>query len=259
MYLLDLPREILILILDYLESLQDLHALTLTCRAFSNIPSLINNELLVRLAFSPHTGLQPYPHLLLAVKARRVADWAVQDDSHREELFRVIKGGTEKVLHLGLRISPLTLDDLRHIHSARLNVLILLSVELDPRYGPKSGGLICSNLVLALTNFWIYCELFHHSVSVGYRPSAVKPLSITTRRAWVMYCIPDGNCHSAFHDQFEQLDLWTILPGLQNEILKIIARTMIAVNKQTVMDHQLCLPHWPIGSHSAEYPLSFSK
>ncbi|KAG9028797.1 hypothetical protein FRB95_006077 [Tulasnella sp. JGI-2019a] len=50
MRLLDLPPEILIILPSHLESLQDLHALTLTCRAFSNIPTLISNDLLVRLA-----------------------------------------------------------------------------------------------------------------------------------------------------------------------------------------------------------------
>ncbi|KAG9014110.1 hypothetical protein FRB94_014202 [Tulasnella sp. JGI-2019a] len=46
MRLLDLPPEILIILPSHLESLQDLHALTLTCRAFSNIPTLISNDLL---------------------------------------------------------------------------------------------------------------------------------------------------------------------------------------------------------------------
>ncbi|KAG9023058.1 hypothetical protein FRB95_013746, partial [Tulasnella sp. JGI-2019a] len=212
MHLLDLPPELLILLPIHLESLQDLHALTLTCRAFSNIPTLISNDLLVRLASSPHTGLQPYPHLLLATKARNLADWAVQDGSRRGELLQAIKGGCESVLRLGLKISPLSLNDLRYIHTARFDILIPLSEEMDPMYGPNSGLFtVCSNLVLTLTNFWIYCDLFHHSISEGYSPSPIKPLSALTRRLWFRFCIPDVNCNQDLRDQFEQVDLTVFL------------------------------------------------
>ncbi|KAG9028801.1 hypothetical protein FRB95_006081 [Tulasnella sp. JGI-2019a] len=222
MHLLNLPTELLILLPALLESLQDLHALTLTCRALSNIPTLISNDILVRLALSPHTGLQPYPHLLLATKARKLADWAVQDDSRRKELLEAIKGGCESVLQLGLKISPLTLNDLRCIHTTRFNILIPLSEELDPTYGPKSGHLtFCNNLVLALTNFWIYCDLFHHNISEGCRPSLAKPLSALTRRLWFRFCVPDMNCNPDLYGQFEQLDLKQFLYDLQAEALKI--------------------------------------
>lgn len=74
MRLLDLPSEIIIILPNHLESLQDLYSLTLTCRGFSNIATLCSSDVLLRLACSPHTGLQPYPHLLLAVKARYIAE-----------------------------------------------------------------------------------------------------------------------------------------------------------------------------------------
>ncbi|KAG8861704.1 hypothetical protein FRB96_002662 [Tulasnella sp. 330] len=83
-------------------------------------------------------------------------------------------------------------------------VLIPLSEEIDPKYGPKSEALTVGNgLVLALTNFWIYCNLFHHSISETYLPSTVEALSAATRRDWLRFCIPDANCNKDFPDEYE--------------------------------------------------------
>ncbi|KAG9007214.1 hypothetical protein FRB93_008037 [Tulasnella sp. JGI-2019a] len=231
MHLLELPSELIILLFSHLESLQDLHAVTLTCRALSKIPTFLSTNHLLHLASSPHTGLQPYPHLLIAVKARQLADWAVQDVSHQQELLKAIKGGCEMVLQLGLKISPLTLNDLRRIHSARFNILIPLSEVLDPKYGPMSSDLtVCTNLVLALTNFWIYCDLFHHSITEAYSSSPVNPLPATTRVAWLRFCVPDANCNPKFAGQFDQLDLVHILGGLEAEAFKIVTGRTFAMH-----------------------------
>ncbi|KAG9028798.1 hypothetical protein FRB95_006078 [Tulasnella sp. JGI-2019a] len=80
----------------------------------------------------------------------------------------------------------------------------------------------CNNLVLALTNFWIYCDLFHHTISEGYNPSSVRHLSATIRQAWFRFCVPDDTCNPGFDGQREQLDLIQILNGLQTEALDII-------------------------------------
>ncbi|KAG9014111.1 hypothetical protein FRB94_014203 [Tulasnella sp. JGI-2019a] len=80
----------------------------------------------------------------------------------------------------------------------------------------------CNNLVLALTNFWIYCDLFHHTISEGYNSSPVRHLSATARQAWFRFCVPDDTRNPGFDGQREQLDLIQILNGLQTEALDII-------------------------------------
>lgn len=222
--LADLPREILVRLPNELESLQDLGSFSLTSRLFHATSSHPSPELLYRLATSPHTGLQPYPHLLLAVKARALADWAVQNDANRTELGETVKNGCEPLLQLALRISPLSVDDLRRLQTARRDVLIPLSEILEPMYGPASRILlgladeltICENVILALTNMWIYSELFHHSISASYRTAGtvnVTPLSDATRMDYMRYCIPDVNCigWDAAQSKFEQLDIHKIL------------------------------------------------
>ncbi|KAG8881891.1 hypothetical protein FRB97_008938 [Tulasnella sp. 331] len=229
MKLLDLPREVLIILPNYLETLQDFHSLSLTCRTFHDVTSFPSSNLLFRLACSPYTGLQPYPHLLLATKARQLVDWAVQDDSRRDELLRAIKGGCDKVLKLGLKISPLTVEDLRRLHRARVDVLIPLSQEMDPICGPASRPkdaeeiTVCENLILALTNFWLYCDMFHHRISASYSKSEVKPLSNETWLAWFRWCIPDTNCNKRdCKGQYEQLDLKQILPEMEAKLWPIL-------------------------------------
>lgn len=78
--------------------------------------------------------------------------------------------------------------------------------------------------MLALTNFWIYCDLFHHTISETYLPQTFEPLSTATRRDWLKFCIPDANCNGDdFPDQYEQLDLQQFLYGLQTDTCNLMA------------------------------------
>ncbi|KAG9009519.1 hypothetical protein FRB93_005456 [Tulasnella sp. JGI-2019a] len=225
MRLVDLPREVLILVPYYLETLQDLHSLMLTCHVLHETTSFPNSQLLLRLACSPYTGLQPYPHLLLAVKSRQLADWAVTDDSHRTKLHDTIREGPESMLKLALQVSPLTVDDLRRLHAARYDVLIPLSEQMDTRYGPgaklnKDWWTICENLVLSATNFWIYCDLFHHSLSAPYRSSNVTPLPAVMRRDWLKFCVPEERPRK--ERQSDRIDLFYFLHNICDETVKVL-------------------------------------
>lgn len=239
MHLVELPPEIVLLVIDRLESLQagsrrlnhffslttvlfqDLGALLLSCKTLYDFASNPNPDLLLRLASSPHSGIQPYPHLLLAIKARELSNWAVSDGSRHDELQRSIKGGCERLFGLAINVSPLTLDDIRRLHTARHDILIPLAEEMEPMYGPPSrlndNFTICNNVMLALTNFWIYCDLFHHNISLLYSPDpSIKPLSTRIRADWLKYCVPDQNCDRArYPDDLEQVDIRWILPEMQ--------------------------------------------
>ncbi|KAG8849038.1 hypothetical protein FRB96_000938 [Tulasnella sp. 330] len=192
MHLLDLPTEVLLLILSYFETFRDLYCLAITCRTSFSVVSFPGH--ILHLAHSS-TEFQPYPHLLLATKSRSLADWAVSEISHRAQLLNAIEGGCEAVLQLGLEKSPLTFEDLCNIHRTRINVIDPLSEALYPQCRPEART---DDVMLALINFWIYCDLFHHTISSSYSILTVAPLSNETRLAWLRFCIPDAVCNPQY-------------------------------------------------------------
>lgn len=158
----------------------------------------------------------------MALKAKSLADWAVINTENQTELHEAIKRGYHVLFDLARNVSPLTVPDLRRLHHARYNVLLPLSEEMEPDYGPSSCDIkeltICNNIILALTNFWIYCELFHHTIHPRYwrLPNEPQPpaLPATFRADWLRYCVPDVNCNADMKGQFEQLDLQYILDNM---------------------------------------------
>jgi hypothetical protein len=87
---------------------------------------------------------------------------------------------------------------------------------------------------IALLNYWIYCELFHHNVdqilSVSARTApAPKPLGLKIRRRWVAYCMPDVNNHRNRKwneiEDFEQLSqthMWDSCPAFTRREMALL-------------------------------------
>ncbi|KAG8861702.1 hypothetical protein FRB96_002660 [Tulasnella sp. 330] len=133
---------------------------------------------------------EPYTNLLIAVKARQLADWAIGHESRRERLHAAIQRGCKTVLELAIQVSPLTLDDLRRLHTVKSNILgpLVLKDLYRARGRNSMRWKSFKNPFLALTVFWTYCDLFHHSISQSYRPSPEKPLSSATRLNFIKSC-----------------------------------------------------------------------
>jgi len=106
-----LPRDLLKTLPGYLHTLADFRALILTSRYLYIQCEAVTADELFTLATRPETGLQPYPHLLIAVKARALSNYAAQSPKNTTELHKAIKKGPESLLEFGLKISPLTKDD----------------------------------------------------------------------------------------------------------------------------------------------------
>ncbi|OBZ79240.1 hypothetical protein A0H81_00380 [Grifola frondosa] len=203
MLLIDLPTDILNLLPGYLESLDDLHSLILTSRELYATTSKPTPSVIYSLATSPHTGIQPYPHLFIAVKARTLADWAVQSSENQERLFDAINtGGPSGVLDLALSVSPLTLNDLTFLRHTRTSILEPAIKYLETKCGPSDeidpSFTVCHNVTLLLTNYWIYCDLFYHNITAPVLRRAadlppLEPLSNETRLEWVYHFLPDCN------------------------------------------------------------------
>ncbi|OBZ80072.1 hypothetical protein A0H81_00397 [Grifola frondosa] len=258
MLLTDLPLDILILIPEHLESLDDLHAIILTSRVLYFASSKPSPSLIRRLATSAHTGIQPYPHLFIAIKARVLADWAVQSAANRESLHTaIIAGGPQGVLDLALSISPLTLADLVFLRTVRLTVLDPALAVLDPMCGgpPDAPAVItvCTNVPLSMINYWIYCDLFHHTIAApalcrAARVRAPVPLSNSTRLKWIYQFLPDLNSRSDAGGDFELLDMLHLLGDGLLKIAVIQLATVPLARPGARDKFQRCASHMGLAS-----------
>ncbi|OBZ79650.1 Histone deacetylase RPD3 [Grifola frondosa] len=229
MLLIDLPIDVLISLPGYLDSLDDLHSLILTSRCLYRTASNPTPSVLRSLVESPDSDIHPYPHILIAVKARALADWAVQSSENRAKLFVTIAiGGPMGVLELALSIFPLTLADLTCIYSAFATILnpaidILETMEVDEELAP------CNDVELSVVNYWIYCDLFHHNITAPLlcRAAGIPapiPLGNETRLEWMYQFLPDCDSNPNVHDAHELHDM----RQLWHDGLETIFRTWIS-------------------------------
>ncbi|OBZ79304.1 hypothetical protein A0H81_00412 [Grifola frondosa] len=202
MLITDLPADILASLPEYLDSLDDLHSLILTSRCLHTWTSNPTPSVVRSLATTPESGIQPYPHVFIAVKARALADWAIQSPENRNRLSTAITtGGPVRLCDLALSISPLTLDDLAFLRITCITVLepaiTILKGKCDVSSVDDSLFPRCHNITLSVINFWIYCDLFHHNIiapSHATGADALEPLSNQTRLKWMFHCLSDVNC-----------------------------------------------------------------
>ena len=192
-----LPYCLLQSLPGYVHTLPDLRSLILTSSILHTCCGFPTPQQLLRLAISPETHLQPYPHLLLAVKARALSAHSVKSARNLAQLHIAIKNGPEAVLNLALKISPLRKEDLQNLHEAR-QVIDELADIMEPECGPSSEEnemiTVCNNVSLALINYWIYCELFSKTIEAQYRELATPVLpSLGMRQNWFLFCVPDEN------------------------------------------------------------------
>lgn len=212
MRLLDLPSDIINLLPNYLYSINDLYSLLSTCKALHTAHAYSLAKLppiLPRLYGQPL--LPPHPHLILAGTARQVADWAVLSRANRTALYDALLEGNDGLLKLSERVAGMSLQDMRNLHDLKYNLLNPLAKIVDVEAGPQMvrdegndpdnySWTIVRDPDVALLNYWIYCELFHHNadeiLNFSRRTASTpKPLDLKTRRRWIAYCVPDINNH----------------------------------------------------------------
>ena len=233
MNFLDLPSDIINSLPIYLHSVTDLYALLSTCRALYIAYGSSKVRLppvLPRLFGQPL--LPPHPHLLLAGTVRQVADWAVLSIANRARLHTSLLEGNDGLLKLSEQVACMSLKDMRDLHDLKYSLLNPLTRTVDIEAGPQmvrdngydpdnySWTIVCDPDV-ALLNYWIYCELFHHNVNEilnhSTRTSLLpKPLDLKTRRRWIAYCVPDANNHRnrawkeiGDFEQLSQTKMWS--------------------------------------------------
>lgn len=105
---------------------------------------------------------------------------------------------------------------------------------MDRKYGPAAKvtndwWTACKNL-LSATIFWIYCDLFHHSLSAPHRTSNVTPLTVATRRDWVKFCVPEDNGRP----QSDRINLFYFYHNARSEMVAILAKREMTQIRDTV-------------------------
>ncbi|KAF7296472.1 hypothetical protein HMN09_01053700 [Mycena chlorophos] len=224
-----LTPEILMSFPSYLDSIEDVLALSSTSRALYNACANPPPKVVSRLiADSGRIFFRPHPHLLIAATARELATWAVQSSDRRYRLEEALSGGVDKLLELAIDVVGLAMADIRRLWRFKFEVLNPLDRKLDLAAGPSSGKAwtVCNDPETTLVSFAIYGELFHHDHELGYLPiDATRPrplpLSSLTRYQWFVYCVPDYNSfnhlgvreqsHLYGGDQFQQLSMQTAM------------------------------------------------
>nr|GAT59675.1 predicted protein [Mycena chlorophos] len=249
-----LTPEILMSFPSYLDSIEDVLALSSTSRALYNACANPPPKVVSRLiADSGRIFFRPHPHLLIAATARELANWAVQSNERRYRLEAAISGGVDKL----------------RLWRFKFEILNPLDRKLDLAAGPSSGKAwtVCNDPETTLVSFAIYGELFHHDHELGYLPidtTRPLPLSSVTRYKWFVYCVPDYNSfdklgvreqtHLYGGDRFQQLSMQTAMHDpmfeLDNWGTKLIASApgpmapVAALDDQQALVFSHCAKHW---------------
>lgn len=187
----DLPNDLLISLPYYLGSLDDWYAVIRTCRRFYH--TCVNTKATFPAFFvrSHKDGLlSVHRDLLMAGSARQVADWAVRSQQNRQELWDAIfTEGEEGLLKLSVEIARWTVEDVRALHKADLEVIEPLVEDIAAHIGAKHRPgcsaertsrdecTLCTDLTQARTSlysFVIYCNLFHADIEESYGQLALK-------------------------------------------------------------------------------------
>ena len=148
--------------------------------------------------------LPPHPHLLIAGTARQIADWAVQSVDNRSELHEKLLQGNKGLVELVENVTRLTLKEVKALYAVKGDLLYGLTRIIETEVGRESEPVpqmtVCEEPELALLNYWIYCDLFHHDIDYSYRrlpmPQRIEPLKSAIRGRWLVYCMPDPNNRS---------------------------------------------------------------
>ena len=118
--LLDLPLEVLLLVVRFLHTLEDFVWLSSSCRAFHQAFASSPPQTILSLAASSSLPLfRPQPYFLIAATSRQVSDWAIGSRENTERLQRAFQGGSHDLLELCVSKSKLTIEDFRRLYINR--------------------------------------------------------------------------------------------------------------------------------------------
>jgi hypothetical protein len=132
-----LPRDILIMLPEFIHNIEDYTNLSSTCRLLRiTMATAFPNQILRLAAAQSNIFLRPSPLFLLAATARELGNWARQSDENEWELVRRCEDGFPGLMDLALEHCGLTLARIRELHLLRFSVINPVHDVVDRRVGP---------------------------------------------------------------------------------------------------------------------------
>lgn len=210
--LLSLPKDILIILPDYIHNIEDYTNFSSTCKALRECMSNTSPRTILRLAAAQSTTFfRPSPHFLAAATARELGHWARKSAANEAELATRLEDGVDGLLDLALKRCGLTMDRIRQLHLQRFSIINPITDLIDTCVGVQwyktpnfwAGGVddaytIDSDPPATLFHLALYGELFGPDFEAFLEPASqsARRLSVDTRLDFIKYCVPDWSCYS---------------------------------------------------------------
>ncbi|KAI1357900.1 hypothetical protein F5Y08DRAFT_323082 [Xylaria arbuscula] len=208
--LLDLPRDILFMLPEYLHNIEDFMNLASTCTQLRECMSTTRSNTILRLAAAQsRVFFRPSPLFLATATARELGNWARQSDANEQELALRLEEGVDGLLDLALDHCGLTMERIRKLHRLRFSLINPVADVIDQCVGRQwystpnfwNGGVddaytIDAEPVDTFFHLAMYGELFAPDFEpILNQDSQARRLSADTRLQFLKYCVPDFACH----------------------------------------------------------------
>ena len=204
--LLSLPRDILVLLPDYLHDIEDYTSLASTCRVLRDCMDAATPNTILRLAATQtKVFFRPSPHYLVAATARELGNWARRSDANESEFALRVEAGMDGLMNLALEHCGITMEHIRQLHLMRFSIINPVTDIIDQCVGTQwyaapdfwNGGrsdayTISSDPHQTLFHLAVYGELFAPDFEpILNQDTETRRLKVETRLEYVKYCIPD--------------------------------------------------------------------
>ena len=212
--LLDLPRDILFMLPEYLHNIEDFMNTASTCTRLREYAAAARPNVILRLAAAQsRVFFRPSPLFLATATARELGNWARQSEVNEQELALKLEEGVDGLLVLALEHCGLTMERIRVLHLLRFSLINPVADIIDKCVGRQwystpgfwDGGVddaytIDAEPVDTFFHLAMYGELFAPDFEpILNRDAQTRRLSVDTRLQFIKYCVPDFACHLNGH------------------------------------------------------------
>jgi hypothetical protein len=204
-----LPRDIMIMLPEYMHNIEDYTNLSSTCRVLKScMATTTPNHILKLAAAQSKIFFRPSPLFLLVATAKDLGNWARLSDANEHEFASKCKGGSQALLELALENCGLTLERIRELHLLQYSIINPVVDIIDKCVGAQwqatenfwDGGVSDAYTISAdpadtLFHLSIYGELFSPDMeAILDQDVQARRLKVDTRLEFMKYCLPDFQC-----------------------------------------------------------------